>query len=321
MTSAPNPPSNFDVDYCIEVLRNRLLPPVQHIKELCVKVKELLATEPNVLVVSPPVTIVGDIHGQFYDMIEMFRVGGDPPETSYLFMGDYVDRGYFSVETLLLLFAYKVRYPKRVSLIRGNHETRQITQVYGFYDECMRKFGGSDIWRLCTSAFDCLSLAAIVGSGNSNARFAVHAGLTPSCDTIDEINAIDRICEVPHEGAMCDLLWSDPEDIQGGWGISPRGAGYIFGSDVVKQFNRTNGIKQITRSHQLVMSGYREMFDGGLVTVWSAPNYCYRCGNAGAILELDDSMNATFTTYGAAPAEEQQKPSADVDSKLPDYFL
>jgi len=254
-----------------------------------------------VLSVASPVTIVGDIHGQFYDLIEMFNVSGFPPDTNYLFMGDYVDRGYFSVETLLLLFAFKVRYPTRVALIRGNHETRQITQVYGFYDECLRKFGSSEVWKLCTSAFDALALAAIVGQGTSEARFAVHAGLTPSCDTIDEINTLDRVTEVPHEGAMCDLLWSDPEDIAGGWGISPRGAGYIFGADIVQQYNRNNNIKQITRSHQLVMTGFCEMFNKGLVTVWSAPNYCYRCGNAGAVLELDEHMQPSFTTFGAMP--------------------
>jgi len=150
----------------------------------------------------------------------------------------------------------------------------------------------------------------------------VHAGLTPSCDTVDQIKAIERVCEVPHEGPMCDLLWSDPEDIQGGWGISPRGAGYIFGEEVVSQFNHLNKIKQITRSHQLVMTGYREMFQKGLVTVWSAPNYCYRCGNAGAVLELDEFMKSRFTTFGACPNEESQRPSDDVELKeQPDYFL
>jgi serine/threonine-protein phosphatase 4 catalytic subunit len=239
-------------------------------------------------------------------------------------MGDYVDRGYFSVETLLLLFAYKVRYPNRVFLIRGNHETRQITQVYGFYDECLRKFGSSEVWEMCTNAFDCLALAAVVGFGTPECRFAVHAGLTPSCDTIDHIKALERVCEVPHEGAMCDLLWSDPEDITGGWGLSPRGAGYIFGADIVSRFNHENGIAQICRSHQLVMNGYREMFNSGLVTVWSAPNYCYRCGNSGAILELSEDMKANYAVYSACPVAERKRPSdkdGGSDMAAPDYFL
>uniref|UniRef100_A0A7S3UZJ0 Serine/threonine-protein phosphatase n=1 Tax=Aplanochytrium stocchinoi TaxID=215587 RepID=A0A7S3UZJ0_9STRA len=314
--------SNGDPKAWIETLLERKLPSLSDIKTLCTRVREEFIQEPNVLLVDPPVTIVGDIHGQFYDLQELFKVAGKPPDTNYLFMGDYVDRGYFSVETLLLLFAFKVMYPRRVHLIRGNHETRQITQVYGFYDECMRKFGSSEIWELCASAFDALALAALVGKGTGECRFAVHAGLTPGCDTIDQISAIKRVCEVPHEGPMCDLLWSDPEDITGGWGISPRGAGYIFGSDIVTQFNRTNDIKQICRSHQLVMVGYREMFDNGLVTVWSAPNYCYRCGNSGAVLELDENMIRNFATFGPCPTSERVKPSDDSEFQhIPDYFL
>ncbi|GBG27448.1 Serine/threonine-protein phosphatase 4 catalytic subunit [Hondaea fermentalgiana] len=313
---------SHDPDRWVEKLLKRELPSMPEIKELCTRVREELAKEPNVLQVEPPVTVVGDIHGQFYDLMEMFKVGGKPPATNYLFMGDYVDRGYFSVETLLLLFAFKVRHPRRIHLIRGNHETRQITQVYGFYDECMRKFADSQVWSLCTAAFDCLALAALVGKGTPNTRFAVHAGLTPSCDTIDQIQALDRKQEVPHEGPVCDLVWSDPEDITGGWGISPRGAGYVFGADVCQRFNQENNISCILRSHQLVMTGYREMFNGGLVTVWSAPNYCYRCGNSGAILELDENMKPFYAVYGPCPTEERQRPPEQGSGETyPDYFM
>ncbi|PHJ15759.1 serine threonine-protein phosphatase 4 catalytic subunit, partial [Cystoisospora suis] len=173
--------------------------------------------------------ICGDIHGQFYDLLELFRVGNFLPETSYLFLGDFVDRGYFSVETFLFLLALKVRYPDRITLIRGNHESRQITQVYGFYDECLRKYGSSTVWRYCTEVFDHLALAAII----DDRLFALHGGLSPAISSVDEIRSIDRKQEVPHEGPMCDLLWSDPEDMQG-WGYSPRGAGYLFGGDIVK---------------------------------------------------------------------------------------
>lgn len=129
------------------------------------------------------------------------------PETSYLFMGDFVDRGYYSVETFLLLLALKVRYPDRITLIRGNHESRQITQVYGFYDECMRKYGSPAVWRYCTEIFDYLSLSAII----DGRIFCVHGGLSPSIQYLDQIRSIDRKQEVPHDGPMCDLLWSDPE--------------------------------------------------------------------------------------------------------------
>uniref|UniRef100_A0A8C3S9S6 Serine/threonine-protein phosphatase n=1 Tax=Chelydra serpentina TaxID=8475 RepID=A0A8C3S9S6_CHESE len=207
----------------------------------------------------------------FYDLKELFRVGGDVPETNYLFMGDFVDRGFYSVETFLLLLALKVRYPDRITLIRGNHESRQITQVYGFYDECLRKYGSVTVWRYCTEIFDYLSLSAII----DGKIFCVHGGLSPSIQTLDQIRTIDRKQEVPHDGPMCDLLWSDPEDTTG-WGVSPRGAGYLFGSDVVAQFNASNDIDMICRAHQLVMEGYKWHFNETVLTVWSAPNYCYR---------------------------------------------
>jgi diadenosine tetraphosphatase ApaH/serine/threonine PP2A family protein phosphatase len=330
-----------------------------------------------VVSVDAPVTICGDIHGQFHDLMELFRVGGDVPDTNYLFMGDFVDRGFYSLESFLLLLCLKVRYPDRITLIRGNHESRQITTVYGFYDECIRKYGSANVWRYCCEVFDYLALGALVlgasseleatsrneevqmdaeletevlnskgevtsmsyrpryrsssdasndardispprdisaapgdtpsrpgpagtgASGHSSgslgsstgAVLCVHGGLSPLVDTVDKIRLIDRKQEVPHEGPMCDLLWSDPDEIEG-WGLSPRGAGFLFGGDIVKHFNHKNDLSLIARAHQLVMEGYKEMFDGGIVTVWSAPNYCYRCGNVAAILELgEDASN------------------------------
>ncbi|KAG8140572.1 hypothetical protein E2320_003230 [Naja naja] len=210
-------------------------------------------------------------------------------------MGDFVDRGFYSVETFLLLLALKVRYPDRITLIRGNHESRQITQVYGFYDECLRKYGSVTVWRYCTEIFDYLSLSAII----DGKIFCVHGGLSPSIQTLDQIRTIDRKQEVPHDGPMCDLLWSDPEDTTG-WGVSPRGAGYLFGSDVVAQFNAANDIDMICRAHQLVMEGYKWHFNETVLTVWSAPNYCYRCGNVAAILELDEHLQKEFIIFEAA---------------------
>jgi len=130
-----------DLDRQIEQLRECKYMKEADVKTLCSKAREILMEEGNVQRVNTPVTICGDIHGQFYDLMELFKVGGDCPDTNYLFLGDFVDRGYYSVETFLLLLALKVRYPDRITLIRGNHESRQITQVYGFYDECLRKYG------------------------------------------------------------------------------------------------------------------------------------------------------------------------------------
>ncbi|XP_019327944.1 PREDICTED: fructose-bisphosphate aldolase, partial [Aptenodytes forsteri] len=211
------------------------------------------------------------------------------------------------------VWAWQVRYPDRITLIRGNHESRQITQVYGFYDECLRKYGSVTVWRYCTEIFDYLSLSAII----DGKIFCVHGGLSPSIQTLDQIRTIDRKQEVPHDGPMCDLLWSDPEDTTG-WGVSPRGAGYLFGSDVVAQFNASNDIDMICRAHQLVMEGYKWHFNETVLTVWSAPNYCYRCGNVAAILELDEHLQKEFIIFEAAPQETRGIPSK---KPVADYFL
>lgn len=169
------------------------------------------------------------------------------------------------------------------------------------------------MWRYCTEIFDFLPLAAII----DDKVFCVHGGLSPSISTLDEIKVIDRKQEVPHDGAMCDLMWSDPDDISG-WSMSPRGAGYLFGGDIVDQFNRTNNIELIARAHQLVMEGYKEMFDKTLVTVWSAPNYCYRCGNVAAILEFDENLIKNYKIFEAAPQESRGVPAK---KPAPEYFL
>uniref|UniRef100_A0A8C5Q2A5 Serine/threonine-protein phosphatase n=1 Tax=Leptobrachium leishanense TaxID=445787 RepID=A0A8C5Q2A5_9ANUR len=156
--------------------------------------------ESNVQDVRCPVTVCGDVHGQFHDLMELFRIGGKSPDTNYLFMGDYVDRGYYSVETVTLLVALKVRYPERITILRGNHESRQITQVYGFYDECLRKYGNANVWKYFTDLFDYLPLTALV----DGQIFCLHGGLSPSIDTLDHIRALDRLQEVPHEGQCFD---------------------------------------------------------------------------------------------------------------------
>jgi len=166
-----------------------------------------------------------------------------------LFVGDYVDRGYYSIETVTLLICLKVRYPYRIFLTRGNHESRQVTQVYGFYDECLKKYGNLCVWKYLTDLFDYLPLTALV----ENKIFCLHGGLSPDISHLNEIRALKRIQEVPHIGAVCDLLWSDPEE-RDGWGPSPRGAGYLFGKDITMKFLYSNNLQLICRAHQLVMN-------------------------------------------------------------------
>ncbi|EFO92115.1 hypothetical protein CRE_07953 [Caenorhabditis remanei] len=314
-----------DVDQWIEQLYECKPLSENQVKTLCEKAKEILEKEPNVQEVRCPVTVCGDVHGQFHDLMELFKVGGKSRDTNYLFMGDYVDRGYYSVETVSLLVCLKViffsltihlnsaifqdPYKDRVTLLRGNHESRQITQVYGFYDECLRKYGNSNVWKYFTDLFDCFPLTALV----DGQIFCLHGGLSPSIDTLDHIRALDRIQEVPHEGPMCDLLWSDPDD-RGGWGISPRGAGYTFEQDISETFNHSNGLTLISRAHQF---GYNWSHDRNVVTVFSAPNYCYRCGNQAAMVELDDDLKYSFLQFDPAP----RRGEPHVTRRTPDYFL
>ncbi|KAF9667795.1 hypothetical protein SADUNF_Sadunf15G0060600 [Salix dunnii] len=331
-------PSHVDLDRQIEHLMQCKPLAEAEVKALCEQARAVLVEEWNVQPVKCPVTVCGDIHGQFHDLVELFRIGGNAPDTNYLFMGDYVDnpntlkrfllqseyakvemlftlnfnRGYYSVETVTLLVALKVRYRDRITILRGNHESRQITQVYGFYDECLRKYGNANVWKYFTDLFDYLPLTALIESQ----IFCLHGGLSPSLDTLDNIRSLDRIQEVPHEGPMCDLLWSDPDD-RCGWGISPRGAGYTFGQDISQQFNHTNGLSLISRAHQLVMEGYNWSQDKNVVTVFSAPNYCYRCGNMAAILEIGENMEQNFLQFDPAPRQIEP----DTTRRTPDYFL
>jgi len=157
-----------------------------------------------------------------------------------------------------------------------------------------------------------LPLAALI----ENQIFCPHGGLSPSIDTLDQIRELTRVQEIPHEGPICDLMWSDPEDREG-WGISPRGAGYTFGQDITEQFNAVNGLNLIVRAHQLVMEGFGWHHGKGLITIFSAPNYCYRCGNKASILEIDDSLTQNILQFDPAP----RRGEPHVTRRTPEYFL
>ena len=283
------------------------------LKLLCEKAKEIFIEESNVQNVSAPVIICGDIHGQIYDLLELFKKGGDIPNSRYIFMGDYVDRGYNGVEVLELLLALKIKYPEHITLLRGNHESRQICFAYGFYEEITRKYGNANAWEYFTDLFDYLPLAALV----EGKIFCVHGGLSPYISTVDQIRLINRKMEIPREGVFCDLMWSDPDDIET-WIISCRGAGWIYGWKVVDEFTHINGLELICRAHQLVMEGFKYWFEKkNLCTVWSAPNYCYRCGNKASILKISQDLSRTIDYFDfSAKSTTSQPPKS-----LVPYFL
>lgn len=252
--------------------------------DLCDVVQSFLILEPNVIELSSPINICGDIHGQFDDLLELFKKGGLLPDQQYLFLGDFVDRGYNSVETIQLLFSYKAKYPKRIHLIRGNHESKQVSKTYGFYDEVKRKYGNCELWEKINETFEYLPIAAII----DQVTFCVHGGLSPFFAYMEQIHLFDRFCEITIEDKLSDLLWSDPEEGVD-WETNPRGAGWLFGKEPVKEFFHLNDFTKIVRSHQLVMEGMKSYFDDMLVTIWSAPNYCYRCGNKATIMRINGS--------------------------------
>ncbi|XP_070186361.1 serine/threonine-protein phosphatase 2A catalytic subunit beta isoform-like [Littorina saxatilis] len=246
-----------------------------------------------------------------YDLLELFRIGGYPHDTNYLFLGDYVDRGYYSVEVISLLVALKVRYPSKMTLLRGNHETRFTSQVHGFYDEVMVKYGNAKVWHLFTEVFDYLPITALV----NGKVLCMHGGLSPSIKTVDDIRKLERIQEAPFDGPISDLLWSDPEDMQG-WGTSERGAGYVFGADVSKTFLHDNNLAMVSRAHQVVDEGYEWCHDGHVVTTFSAPNYCYRLGNRAAIMQLDETINPTFIQFDAVPRKKSGGDAASLPKRV-----
>ena len=300
-------------DKWLEDLKELKCLPERDLKQLCEKAKEIFIEESNVQNVSAPVIICGDIHGQIYDLFELFKKGGDMPSSRYVFMGDYVDRGYNGVEVLELLLALKIKYPEHITLLRGNHESRQICFAYGFYEEITRKYGNANAWEYFTDLFDYLPLAALV----EGKIFCVHGGLSPYISTVDQIRLINRKMEIPREGVFCDLMWSDPDDIET-WIISCRGAGWIYGWKVVDEFTHINGLELICRAHQLVMEGFKYWFEKkNLCTVWSAPNYCYRCGNKASILKISSDLSRTIDYFDFSPKSTTSTPP----KSLVPYFL
>ncbi len=292
-----------DLDDCISRLLEGTILPYSQVHPVCAQAIALFSEEPNMLSLASPIHVCGDTHGHYQDLLEVFRNYGAVPSVRYLFLGDYVDRGYFSIETIELLLCLKIRYPDRIFLLRGNHESEQITAVYGFYDQVQKAYGDLAVFRWFIEAFQYLPLAAVV----DGEVFCVHAGLSPELERTGQINAIARPCEIPPSGALCDLMWSDPEEIQG-WAVVPKGAGYMFGADVVARFHHVNGTRLLCRSHQLAMEGYKYSFENRLVTIFTAPNYCYRCENKGAIMILGgEGKVEEFRTYVTIYDKEKEK--------------
>ncbi|ORX96578.1 Metallo-dependent phosphatase [Basidiobolus meristosporus CBS 931.73] len=256
---------------------------------VCEAAREVFLSQPSLVELSPPIKIAGDIHGQFTDLLRLFDMCGFPPNANFLFLGDYVDRGRQSLETILLLLCYKIKYPENFFLLRGNHECANVTRVYGFYDECKRRCN-IKIWKTFINVFDTLPIAALV----AGKIFCVHGGLSPHLQHMDDIRRIERPTDIPDYGLLNDLLWSDPSEAVAEWEDSERGVSYCFGKAVVDDFLATHDIDLVCRAHMVVEDGY-EFFNGRtLVTVFSAPNYCGEFDNYGAVMNVNDELLCSF---------------------------
>ena len=221
--------------------------------------------------------------------------------------------GYYSLETFTYLAALKLRYPDHIYLLRGNHECRQVNQLYGFYDECINYYGHAGLWRMCNEVFDLLPIGAVV----ANRIFCIHGGLSPEVKLIEQIPLIERQDELPSTGPLADITWSDPDETIEGWAMNQRGAGYLFGPRPTHEFCYNNKLQLITRAHQLAMSGYQYHYgEDQLVTVWSAPNYMYRSGNDASVLKISDDFTREFVIFQAVPDSERVIP----DDSAPHYF-
>lgn len=269
------------------------------IKYVLTKSRAIFASQPTLLKLSPPVKVVGDLHGQFEDLIRIFNKCGFPPYSNYLFLGDYVDRGHKSLETILLLLCYKIKYPENFFMLRGNHESANVTKIYGFYDECIRRLssltGRHKIWKNFVDVFNTLPIAATI----NDKIFCIHGGLSPDLVDLSQIQHIKRPTDIPDKGLLADLLWSDPDPSiktfsMNNWPKNDRGVSYCFGKKHVDHFCQTFGFDLIVRGHMVVEDGYEFFNNKKFVTVFSAPNYCGEFNNYGAVMNVDTNLCCSF---------------------------
>ena len=247
-----------------------------------------------------PLHVCGDIHGQYYDLLRIFEHCGYPGEYNYLFLGDYVDRGKQSLETVCLLLCYKIKYPDKVTLLRGNHESSVTNRIYGFYDECKRRYNVR-LWRSFTDLFNWLPVAAII----DEKILCMHGGLSPDLKNIQNIQEISRPTDIPDTGLLCDLLWSDPDKDVLEYDENDRGVSVIFGEKIVQDFNKKNDLDLIIRAHQVVDEGYEFFAQRQLITIFSAPNYCGEFDNSAGIMIIDESLTCSLKVL--RPVENLKK--------------
>lgn len=272
----------------------------EEIKYLIDKSMVIFKEQKMLIELEAPLRVCGDIHGQYYDLLRIFEHCGFPGEFNYLFLGDYVDRGKQSLETICLLLAYKIKYPLKVHLLRGNHESSVTNRIYGFYDECKRRYNVR-LWRNFTELFNYLPVAALI----DEKILCMHGGLSPDLRNLSSISEISRPTEIPDSGLLCDLLWSDPDKEVLDFDENDRGVSVVFGEKIVQEFNRKNDLDLIIRAHQVVDDGYEFFAQRQLITIFSAPNYCGEFDNSAGIMIIDDALTCSLKVL--RPVENLKK--------------
>jgi serine/threonine-protein phosphatase PP1 catalytic subunit len=272
----------------------------EEIKFLIDQSLKIIKDQKMLVELEAPLHVCGDIHGQYYDLLRIFEHCGYPGEYNYLFLGDYVDRGKQSLETVCLLLCYKIKFPEKVTLLRGNHESSVTNRIYGFYDECKRRYNVR-LWRSFTDLFNWLPVAAII----DEKILCMHGGLSPDLKTIQSIQEISRPTDIPDTGLLCDLLWSDPDKDVLEYDENDRGVSVIFGEKIVQDFNKKNDLDLIIRAHQVVDDGYEFFAKRQLITIFSAPNYCGEFDNSAGIMIIDESLTCSLKVL--RPVENLKK--------------
>jgi serine/threonine-protein phosphatase PP1 catalytic subunit len=281
---------------------------------ICEIAKDVFHNEPFFPEISPPVCVVGDIHGQYYDLLRILEQCGSPPGTTYLFLGDYVDRGPQCIETITLLLVYKILFPTRVCLLRGNHECAIMNELHGFKCECVSRYSPR-LWSIFNEVFDEMPIAASVG----HRIFACHGGISPEIPNCDFFEQIERPIHTV-EGPLFDLMWSDPDPVGSGWNPNPRGKSYTYGLDEVHKFLENLGFEVLLKSHQLVPGGFEFPFepDRAVVTVFSAPCGGIETTNNGAVMMVNSGYECSFVTI--RPMERRLLGARKVLSPLDDIL-
>jgi len=278
----------------------------KEVRTLVLQSREIFLAQPGLIDVNSPLKVCGDIHGQYYDLLRLFDSAGYPSQDCrYLFLGDYVDRGKNSIETICLMLAYKILLPNNFFLLRGNHECGAVNKIYGFYDDCKRRYN-IKLWKAFTDTFNCMPLAGLV----EKKLLCMHGGLSPELLDLAMIRDLARPLEVPEHGVVCDLLWADPsgEETFTGWKPNDRGVSFTFGRDIVHGFLQAHDLDLICRAHQVVEHGYQFYASRALVTIFSAPNYCGEFDNAAAVMSINTELVCSFQIL-KPPTRSQGRPS------------